>query len=402
MVEPKIRVLVISTMFPNPIQPVYAVFVHRRLAHAASHCEYRVLAPIPFFPLSHLLLERYAIRRKIPKEALYGNIPVQYPRFLSIPRLFKPLDGLFLFFTCWWHARKIRKTFPFDLIDSQLAFPDGFAAYLLSRIFKVPFTITLRGHDVNHLPVFPVRRRQITLALKGAARVMAVAEALRKAAVALGCPSKNTETIPNGVDRALFFPGDRSEARELLGLPRSSKVVLTVGHLVERKGHHLVVQALALMVAQSSEELFLAIVGGPGEEGDLRELIEGEVARLGLKSRVRLVGPVANEDLQPWFCAADLFCLASSKEGWANVLLESLACGTPVVATNVWGTPEVICSPALGILVDRTVESIAAGLLEGLKRTWDREELVLYASRFTWEQVGAKVAENYRLALRLR
>jgi glycosyltransferase involved in cell wall biosynthesis len=313
--------------------------------------------------------------------------------------LFKPLDGVFLFLSCWWQARKIRKTFPFDLIDAQLAFPDGFAAYLLSRLFKVPFTVTLRGHDVNHLPVFPVRRRQICLALKGASRVMAVAEALRIAAVDLGCPSQNTETIPNGVDRTLFYPTERDAARRLLGLPASAKIILTVGHLVERKGHHLVVQALASMVAERNEDYFLAVVGGPGEEGDLRSLIESEVIRLGLTERVRLVGPVANEKLQPWFSAADLFCLASSKEGWANVLLESLACGTPVVATNVWGTPEVICSPALGILVDRTVESLASGLHDGLTRQWDRKELVDYASRFTWERVGDRVAKNYRLAL---
>jgi teichuronic acid biosynthesis glycosyltransferase TuaC len=115
--------------------------------------------------------------------------------------------------------------------------------------------------------------------------------------------------------------------------------------------------------------------------------------------RVSLVGSKPNDELKYWFSAADVSCLASSREGWANVLLESLACGTPVVATRVWGAPEVINSPQLGILVDQTVESIGEGLKVALGKEWDHGILIRYASSRTWDVVAEEV-ENF-LAARL-
>src|SRR5207249_1623919 len=157
----------------------------------------------------------------------------------------KPLDPIFLFLAVWREVRGMRGEFEPDLIDAHLAWPDGAGARLLARVLGKPFTITLRGHDVNEFPRFPWRRRQIVAALHGASRVMSVADALRRAAVDLGCPSEKTEAIPNGVVMDLFVPRDRREARERLGLPLDARIVLSVGHLVERKGHHIAVEAIA-------------------------------------------------------------------------------------------------------------------------------------------------------------
>ena len=230
----------------------------------------------------------------------------------------------------------------FDLIDAQLAFPEGWAARILTMIRRVPYCITVRGHDVNHLPEFPVRGRQVRYALRGAAGVMAVAEALRQCVLSLGCPEERTETIPNGVDMEVFRPIPREEACAHLKLDPGERYLVSVGHLVERKGHHILIEALALLKGRHRPVPTLVIIGASGEEGDYSRVLPQLISGHGLEGRVILAGEQPPERLPYWYGAADALCLASSKEGWANVLLESLACGTPVIGTRVWGTPEVI------------------------------------------------------------
>jgi glycosyltransferase involved in cell wall biosynthesis len=386
-------------MYPNPAQPVHAVFVHRRISHVAQLCDVRVLSPIPYFPFAWHL-KRYAHRRRIPSAAKIDGVAVSYPRFLSVPKFLKPLDGILMFLAVWWHARKLRQSFDPDVIDTQLAYPDGYAGLLLARLLGKPMTVTLRGHDINVFPGHPIRRRQIVRALRGASRVMSVADALRRAAVELGCPEERTETIPNAVDGRLFYPEDRQAARDRLGLPADRQIVISVGHLVERKGHHLVLEAMRRIKQRDGTVFYYVIVGAPGEEGNTLPALRQQVADCGLSNDVLFAGAVLNEELGDWYSAADASCLASAKEGWANVLLESLACGTPVVATNVWGTPEVIREGEHGALVERTAESIAGGLVAALSRAWDRGALTRYARSFNWSDVARRVVENYESALR--
>jgi glycosyltransferase involved in cell wall biosynthesis len=385
-------------MFPNKAQPVHAVFVRNRISRVARKCKVHVLSPIPWFPLDGFV-PKYRHRKSIPRSDTIDGMPVEYPRFLSIPAILKPLDGFFLFISVWLTARRIRKEFDFDLIDAHLAFPDGFGCALLARLLRKPLTITLRGHDVNDVPRFPVRCRQVQHALKRADRVIGVADALRQAAVDLGCDESKTVTISNGVDADVFQTCPRLEARQRLNLPLDRRIVLSVGHLVERKGFHLIVDALDQIRRLDEEVPYLVVVGGPGEEGDYSGVIRERIESQRLEKDVLLAGPQLNHTLCDWYNAADVFCLASSKEGWANVLLESLACGTPVVGTKVWGTPEVICSPDYGILVERTKESIAGGLIQAFETEWNRRAISTYARSQTWEHVADQVIENFRLAI---
>ncbi len=389
------NVLVVSTMYPNNTNPTFGVFVKRRVEAAGKHVDATIVSPVPYFP-GVTLLRHYAHRRNILSTATVGNYTVHYPKFLSVPHFLRPLDGFFLFLSLWFFVR--RKKIDFDLIDAHLAFPDGFGALLLGRVTKKPVTVTLRGHDINVLPKYPLRRRQIRWVLRNASRVMAVAEALRKAAIELGLPAEKSETIPNAVDEQEFFPVQRKVARAQLGLPVESKIIVGVGSLIERKGYHVVLHALTELQTQGVHNVVYAIVGAPGEEGDYSTELNRIVGELNLGDAVRFVGRKDSDELHMWYSAADCSCLASSKEGWANVILESLACGTPVVGTKIWGTPEVITSPLYGVLVDRSPQSIAAGLKEALGKDWDREELVKYASTFKWESVGERVLANYKLA----
>ncbi|MGQ0721829.1 MAG: glycosyltransferase [Candidatus Eiseniibacteriota bacterium] len=384
------KVLVISTLYPNASQPVHALFVEQRVATLSRRVPVRVLAPVPWFPLAGWM-RRYRHRRLIPHREVRRGVEVRYPRFLSIPRLAKPLDGLFLFVTCLVSAAAIRRSFAFDRIDAHLAFPDGWAAVLLGRVFRVPVAVTLRGHDVNDLPRFPVRRRQVSWTLRRAGAVFAVADALREAALGLGAPPERVVTVGNGVDADRFAPMDRAAARSAIGLDGAGPLLLSVGHLVERKGFHHLIRALPVVLRRFPSAR-LAIVGAPGEEGDFSSGIRSAIREAGVEERVILPGAVAHTELACWYSAADVFCLASAKEGRANVLLEALASGTPVVATRVWGTPEIVSAERYGILVDSTEPAVLGDALgDALGRPWDREALAAHGRSFSWEATAREV-----------
>jgi glycosyltransferase involved in cell wall biosynthesis len=389
------KVLAISTLYPNASQPVHAVFVEQRVRALAERVPVTVICPVPWFPATEWL-PRYRHRRRIPRREVRGGVEVRYPRFLSVPLLLKPLDGWFLYRTCLREARRLRRSFEFDRIEAHLAFPDGWGALRLGRRLGVPVAVTLRGHDVNDLPRYPVRGRQVAGVLREAGVVFAVADALRERAIELGAPADRVLTVGNGVDPDRFRPGDRREARRRLGLPEDAPMILSVGHLVERKGFHHVVRALP-EVRKALPDAHLVIVGAGGEEGDFSEGIRRAILEAGVEDCVRMTGAVPHEELGPWYSAADVFCLPSEKEGRANVMLEALACGTPVVATRVWGTPEIVADERFGLLTDSVEpEPLGACLTDALRREWSRDTIAERGRSFSW---GA-AAETVERALR--
>ena len=394
-----LRVLSISTMFPSEALPVHAVFVRHRLLALSRLAEVRVMSPVPDFPLVARFVNKYAPRLKIPLEQTHAaggtHLTARYPRFFSVPAVAKPLEGLSMARAIVSEVKRLERKHGFrpDVLDAHLAFPDGFAAVLAARQLDLPVTITLRGHDINDMAQHPVRWRQVQYALRHATRIFGVCKALIDGAIAAGAPPERTAVLSNGVDPQLFHPMRQAEARAALGLPAvgERRLILSVGHMVERKGFHLLVEALRVLHDAGERDVDMVFVGAGGEEGDFTPQVKARVEALGLAGRVHFAGAVPNEKLYRHYAAADVFALASEKEGWPNVLFEALACGTPPVATRVWGTPECLFSPELGGLVEtRTGAGIAAALRDALARTWDRDLLVRYARANTWADVGRR------------
>jgi glycosyltransferase involved in cell wall biosynthesis len=197
---------------------------------------------------------------------------------------------------------------------------------------------------------------------------------------------KHAAVIGNGVDLQRFQPEPKQEARRTLGVPQDARVCVAVGALIPRKGFHLLIPAFARLLRTMPEAL-LYILGEGAQRGELEDLAR----TLQIRDRIHLPGKVPNEQLRWWYSAADVSCLVSSREGWPNVLLESLACGTPVVATSVWGVPEVITSPALGILVKQEVLAITAGLERALGTKWQPDTLIAHARSRTWDVVAQEL-----------
>lgn len=375
------KILVLTSVFPNGKQPGLGVFVRERMFKVARHCELKVVAPVPWFPGIHLLKPGY--RPQVPFHEVQEGVEVYHPRFFNIPRYFKCLDGLFFFLSAVWTLRKIRREFDFDLIDAHFAYPDGLGAMLLGQWFRRPVTITIRGTIRKFMPQ-PLIRPQLRYALRNAARVFAVCDDLRQAALEAGAPPDRTEVVANGIDAEKFRPLDRDEARRALGIERERPVLISVGGLVERKGFHRVIEVLPELRRRFPDILYL-IVGGPSVEGNNEALLRSLVAARGLEEQVRFVGPQPHDQLYRWLSAADVFCLATSNEGWANVFLEAMACGLPVVTTRVGGNPEVVSSEELGMLVPfGDAEALRAALETALTKRWDRALLVEHARQNSW------------------
>jgi glycosyltransferase involved in cell wall biosynthesis len=385
-----VRVLTFTSLFPNSQQPLLGIFVYQRIAHFARRPGnlVQVVAPVPYFPrwLPGTRWQNYA---QIPREERIGNLTVYHPRYLLLPKISMPLHGLLMFLGSLSLVRRLKQKIDFDCIDAHYVYPDGFAATMLGRRLGLPVIVSARGTDVNLFPSFPLIRSMIRRTLRRAAGIVAVSKALKENMVKLGVPPEKISVIGNGVDTQRFQPLDRQMARRQLGMPEEAQVVVSVGSLIPSKGYQLLLAAAA-GIAPRHPNLQIYLLG----EGFYRARLEALAHEAGMQDRLHLVGSKPNEELAVWFSAADVSCLASAREGWPNVLLESLACGTPVLATRVGGVPEVITSSELGVLVDQDVASIARGLEQALERQWDREALVRYAQTRTWDVVAAEV-ERY-------
>lgn len=374
-----VKILSVTTLYPNAEHPTFGVFVETRLRKLAERpgVRVRVVAPVPWFPFRQAIFGRYGRYARIPATEHRHGIRISHPRYVQLPKIGTHLSPLFLYLSLLAHVREnVLPEGDVDVIDAHVYYPDGVAAALLAKTLKKPVTVTARGTDLNHYPErYPLVGRMMAGTARHVDASITVCAALKEALVAIGGDPTRIHVMRNGVDLALFRPVDREAARRHWRLDRPT--LLSVGHLIERKGHDIVIRAL---VHQPGIDLLIA--GDGPERGRLTRLAE----RLGLADRVRFLGVVAHQDLAGLYGASDALVLASSREGWPNVLLEALACGTPVIATRNWGTPEIVSSPEAGLLVDqRTPEAIAAAVRQLIQDPTDREATRRFAEAFSWD-----------------
>jgi glycosyltransferase involved in cell wall biosynthesis len=281
----------------------------------------------------------------------------------------------------------VRAGFTFDLIDAHYLYPDGVAAVRLGEEFGKPVVITARGSDVSQLPQYSWPRRLIRDAIARSAAVIAVSSGIADGLIALGAPRSKVTVLRNGVELSVFRPLEHRDAlRADLGL--RGPTLLSVGHLIERKGHHLTIEALRELPGHT------LLLAGDGPE---RDALLSLASRLGVSDRVRMLGAQPHEQLPKLYSAADTMVLASSREGWANVLLESMACGTPVVASPAWGSREAVAAPEAGLVLEEaTPTAIAAGVRQLLTNAPDRGATRAYAERFSWDETTAGQLRLFR------
>ncbi|HJQ18557.1 MAG TPA: glycosyltransferase [Allosphingosinicella sp.] len=379
-----LRVLTLSTLFPNDAQPTLGLFVERQTSGLAARSDValEVVAPVglPPWPLWHH--PHYAARAVLPRRQSWKGLSVHRPVHPVLPgpgrrwtarRMARALLPL---------LREIRARFPFDVIDAEFFWPDGPAAMHLAAALGVPFSVKARGSDISHWGRQPAIRKQLLDAAAAAGGLLAVSQALKRSMVALGMREDRIRVHYTGVDLDRFRPRDRREAKAAMGI--AGALIATVGALIPRKGQALALDALARL-----PDATLALAG----EGPDRKALEAQARALGLGARVRFLGAQTPEQVADLLAAADLMLLPSRSEGLANVWIEAMASGTPVVAPTIDGAEEAI-TPEAGILVPREAAALAEAARVLIEHPPDRATVRKAAERFRWETNSAQLFEH--------
>lgn len=374
------KVLVLSSLYPNDVQRRHGIFIEHRVAHlSATRNSLQVIAPVPWFPSKNPVFGRYADFARTPCKAVRRDTPISYPRYPVLPKVGMSMAPWLMAAALYRHVASLRQKFNFDVIDSYYLYPDGVAASLLARWFNRPYLMTALGSDVSLIPRFPRERRMIVRAVERAYAVTAVCGALRDELVSIGVASDKVHVVEHGVDLDMFRPPeDRRALRRSLGM--DGPTLLSVGHLIDRKGHDLAIRAVAALPG-----VRLMIAGDGPRDRALRAL----AMNLGVGDRVEFLGHVDQERLPGLYGAADIALNCADREGIANVLLEAIACGTPLVATPVWGSPEVVKVREAGLLTaDRSVPAISDAIARLLAALPERAATRRYAESYDWRRTG--------------
>lgn len=387
----KVRLLVFTTLYPNSVLPRHGVFIEERLRHLidSGRVSATVIAPVPWFPFRYRRFGRYSAFARVPKNEVRYGIRIEHPRYPVIPKIgMNAAAGLMYRALLPVLRKRLASADDFDLIDAHYFYPDGAAAARLGKMLGKPVVISARGSDVNVIPHYRRPRKQIQWAALKAAAIITVSRALKSKLASLGVDSGKVSVLRNGVDLERFGPRDRNKIRATMNL--AGPVWLTVGHLVERKGVYIAIEALARV-----PDATLLVIGNGPNQHKLHNL----ATRLGLEDRVRFLGTIGHDKLCSYYNAADALIHASSTEGMPNVVLESLACGTPVVAAPFDSVGELLNVPEAGeVATVRSVEAIASAWLRLSDRAPSRAATRRYAEQLGW---GSVVSQQHALYTRV-
>ncbi|MGZ8307210.1 MAG: glycosyltransferase [Allosphingosinicella sp.] len=376
-----LRVLTLSTLYPDSGRPSFGIFVERQtLALAAREgVEVEVVAPVglPLWPLTRH--PHYRSRARLPAKERRQGLAVHRPRF----RIWPGLNGAGAARSLARAVLPLARALRCDVIDSEFFWPDGVAAMHLAEALGLPFSVKARGSDIHFWGRRPDVAARMLQAGRRASGLLAVSAALKADMAAMGMPEEKIRVHYTGVDLDRFRPTGRDSAR--LGLGVEGPLIVTPGNLVPLKGQRLAIEALAGLPGAT-----LLIAG----EGPERPALEALIAARGLSPRVRLLGSVPPEAMPELLAAADLMLLPSEREGLANVWIESLASGTPILIADVGGAREVLDRPEAGRLVARDPAAIAAAAREMLASPPDPAAVRRSAERFSWERNGAELHEH--------
>ncbi len=379
-----LRIAVITPLYPMPDEPHRGIFIYRTVSELARLADVHVLCPIAVYPSSRWLQPRSYRPSRAQQGYKAGEPAATYLEYRTLPLLGRPVNGLL-------SGRVMRSALALlrpDVVLAYWLYPEGWGAVWAARKLGIPVVLGARGSDLRR-PGDPVSARLARRALRKAAFAITVSEDLRRIAIQAGVPAERVRSIPNGCDLRVFRPTDKLAARQELGLDREAQAVLFVGRLAEVKGVDVLLAA-AERALPRCPALQIWLVG----DGPLRPRLEKQVRGL-LRDRVHFVGAVAPDRVARWMAAADIVCLPSRSEGCPNAVIEALACGRPVVASNVGGIPELVDESCAILAAPGDPEQLAEAIAQALARRWDPERI---ANRFRrgWDQVAIETYEVCR------
>ncbi len=386
----KIRILSITSLFPNKTEPNRGIFVLNRLKAMKKYAELEVIAPVAFFPFVRLT-------NFIPYEEKIEGLKIYHPKFFSIPKFFKFLDGYFFYLCLKKFSNKLKNTDlkNIDIIDSHFGYPDGFGSYLFARKYNKKFSITLRGRDVTYWQKKILIKNFFEMMLINSDVIISVSEALKKRITSKGILDKvidRIKVIPNGVDTGHFFKMDRTKARKKLRLPINTKIFLSVGNNFKRKGYFELVEAFKKLNVKNR----LLLIIGKDDNYNYRKLNKQIKGR----NDIKLLKEVNHKELVYYYNACDVYCLVSHSEGCPNSIIEALACNKVCIATKEAAEDFINEDIDIGIITD--YNNLSGNLKKAMEIKQDSktiETIQGYIKKRTWEKTAHSTLNEFRKSL---
>lgn len=382
------HVLALSTLFPNPANPRFGTFVARSLEALTRQSDWQVTVvnPIGIPPIA---FGKYRELKELPPVAQEGPLTVHRPRFTLIPKIGARRNAAAIAKAALPLITTIHHAEPIHVIHAEFFFPDGPAAAIIADELGLPLSIKARGSDIIHWGTHDFAREQILAAADQASGLLAVSGALADDMVAIGIERDKITIHYTGLDRDRFRPLGHPQLRTQLAkrldfaLTDNAPLLVCVGNLIATKGQDIALRALAQL-----PDARLILVG----KGELADNLRALAAELGVDDRVHFTGSVDHDVMPLILSAADAMVLPTQREGLANAWVESIACGTPVVTTDVGGVREIVTSDAAGRIVERTPEAFADAVRAILANPPKPEDVAEAAHAFSWEENGRALA----------
>ncbi len=394
LVDSKLSIASVCRTLPTPDDPGVGLFIMRRLAAMARQSTHSIVQPIPYFPLVRPL-PRWAQAGK----HVVGGVDIAYAPMFYLPKILKSRDGYWLYRSAIAHLTALRDNGNLDVIDAHFAYPDGVGCVRAAKELGVPVVITLRGVEEDYMRI-PSIALQISQALASAEGCICVSHSLKELAVQAGARADTTKVIHNAVDRRIFAPKDKFGSRSGIGLPKDAPLIVSVGNLLSVKQHSVLISAFEIL-SQNLPDARLAIIGGAMHEPDHPRELVSQCADLGVSDRVTFTGKISETEVAKWLNSADVFALASRREGCCNAILEALACGLPVIATPVGDNPYFVKDDNNGYLVpvDDGI-AMADAMLKAINRQdWDRTRISAELPVGDWHSVAEEILSFFKVCM---
>ena len=397
-----LRIAVITRYFPSSAEPWQGRSAYQILRLLSREADVHVFFPNANYP--PLLKPPSRLYDRLDPSYCVPDVKVSYHDYPAFPFISRPFNG-------WMAAQAllphIRKFSP-DIIHSFFLYPEGYAALKIGKALGIPVVAKGIGSDINRICGDDAAAPRVSF-LSGSFSAMhtrnlvrnvdylfTVSDDLRRKAITLGAHPERTLAILNGCDLSVFHPRNRAEARLKLGIDPTSQAIVYIGRMDVKKGLRELVEA-AVSLRPQRPNLHVYLIGvGPD-----KPLIESAIQANNADGYIHALPGCAFDDVALWMAAADLVTLPSYMEGCPNVVLEALASGRPVVATNVGGIPEILSDECGRLVPPRDAGVLAQALASVLEKSWDAKAISAHGSR-SWETVADELLKVFETLVSAR
>ncbi|MBI2208870.1 glycosyltransferase [Candidatus Woesearchaeota archaeon] len=396
--DKKIKVLILTRSFPTKQNPVAAIWLLNQLEELKEYCDLKVIFPYAYVP-KIVFLNPYHRFSDVPEKESIKGIEVYHPKYFMIPRVgfklkllhwYLAIESFLSYFASKKTVNEIMEKWDPDIVHVQGALSESLTAKMIKKRYKKPLLLTVYGEDITLYPhKFPSKYLAM-LALKNADTIICQSVFLKNEIKKLGIKNKGFYIIPMGTKAKDFKPRDKNKARKKLSLPQNKKIILFVGHLVERKGIKYLIHAMS-NITKKEKNSACYIIGTGYQEESLKKLAKDE----GLGNCVEFLGQKTNAEVADYMNASDLLVLPSLNEGLPVVVYEALSCGTPVVATEVAGTPELVNKDVGFLVKPKNTEDLQEKIFLALRKKWNTKKLLERTKEFSTEVTAKKVFRVY-------